>query len=229
MTLGKRFVFLVGVMFFSYCWAGVSFAEDMVCGKLNGHVIEVSRKYIVFWPEYEGKSSWEKGFIHNKEGCDANLVSLPMIMTWPGMTPANHTTYFLQNPEFEGLGIHLEPLTRPNGDLRYRLERYLEKTSSEDAKRVSFLSELGLYFVRGNDRTFTQNLNGYYWYEEGGEVPIVFECLWSGPEYRYYVCEGAFVSVEAESLVEITFTPEKLQEWKEIVVATKNFILSGLK
>jgi hypothetical protein len=145
----KRFLWFVGVVFFSYYSVGVSFAEDVVCGKLNGHVIEVSRDYFAFWPEYEGKSSWEKGFIHNKKGCDANLVSVPMVMTWPGMLPANHTTYFVQALEFEGLSLKLVPLGRPSEDMRYLLESYLEGTPRERKENVVFDEGVDLLYVDG--------------------------------------------------------------------------------
>lgn len=225
----KYSLWFVLSIFCIYCSIGVSIADEMVCGKLNGYVVEVLRRYLHLPPEYEGKSAWEGGFIHNKTGCDADLVSLSMVMTWPEMMPANRTAYLMRAHEFEGLSVHLEPLRRSNGDLRYRLERRLEKTSSEDVKKTIFLKELDLYFVRGNDRIFTESLNGYYWREEEGGVPIVFECLWSNLEKRFYTCEGTFAFAEVGSLVEVRFTPEKIKEWKEIVGAIKGFILLNLR
>jgi len=215
-----------GVMLFCFGLSGVSFAEDMVCGKLNGHVIEVSRKYSAFWPEYEGKSSWEKGFIHNKKGCDANLESLPMVMTWPGMMPANHTAYFVQALEFEGLSVNLEPLRRPNSNMRYALDFFLRETPGQWKEQVRFDERLGLFYVDGNDRVFAGRLNRYYWLENSSEVSIVFECLWLARENRFYTCEGRYVLNEIDTLVSIDFTPEKMKEWKEVVGAVKTFVLS---
>lgn len=225
----KRFLWFVGSVFFSYCFVGVSFAEDMACGKLNGHVIEVSREYIAFWPEYEGKSSWEKGFIHNKKGCDANLVSLSMVMTWPGMMPANHTTYFVQALEFEGLDITLEPLRRSDKNLRYLLDFFLRETPSQWKEYVRFDEGLDLLYVDGNDRVFTDNLNRYYWLESNGEVSIVFECLWLARENRLYTCKGTYVLQEVDTLVDFSFTPEKMKKWKEVVSAIRKFVLSKIK
>lgn len=37
----------------------------VACGMISGFVIELTGKYIVFWPEYEGKNSWDKDFILN--------------------------------------------------------------------------------------------------------------------------------------------------------------------
>lgn len=229
MTREKCLLFLVGVMFF-YCYSiGVSLAEDMVCGKLNGHVIKVSRKYSAFWPEYEGKSSWENGFIHNKKGCDASLVSLQMVMTWPEMMPANHTTYFVQALEFEGLGVKLEPLRRPNNDMRYALDFFLWRTPAQWKEHVRFDEDLGLLYVDGNDRVFTESLNRYYWLESGGEISIVFECLWLARENRLYTCEGRYVLEEIGALVSVDFTPEKMKAWREIVGAVRAFVLSKVK
>lgn len=229
MILGKRLLFLVRVMFLSYCSVGVSLAEDMVCGKLNGHVIEVSRKYSAFWPEYEGKSSWEQGFINNKKGCDASLESLSMVMTWPEMMPANHTTYFVQALEFEGLSVKLEPLRRPSNDMRYALDFFLWRTSARWREHVQFDEGLGLLYVDGNDRVFTESLNRYYWLENRDEVSIVFECLWLARENRFYTCEGRYVLEEIDALVSVDFTPEKMKEWKEVVGAVRAFVVSKVK
>lgn len=229
MIRGKYFLFLVGVMFFYCCSIGVSLAEDMVCGKLNGYVIEVSRKYSAFWPEYEGKSSWGNGFIHNKKGCDASLVSLPMVMTWPEMLPANHTTYFVQALEFEGLGVKLEPLRRPSNDMRYALDFFLWRTPAQWREHVRFDEGLGLLYVDGNDRVFTESLNRYYWLESGDEISIVFECLWLARENRLYTCEGRYVLEEIGALVSVDFTPEKMKEWKEVVSAVRAFVVSKVK
>lgn len=229
MTPRKNFLFFIGVMLFSYSSIEMALAEEMACGKLNGHVIEVPRKYIAFWPEYEGKSSWEKGFIHNKKGCDANLTSLPMVMTWPGMMPASHTIYFSQALEFEGLGVNLEPLRRNSKDMRYALEHFLWKTPAHWKEQVQFNEELGLFYVDGNDRVFANTLNRFYWLENGNEIEIVFECRWLARENRFYRCEGRLVIEEASALASIHFTPEKMAQWKTIISAVKTFAISNIK
>ncbi|CAI8887862.1 DUF3485 domain-containing protein [Pseudomonas sp. IT-P253] len=229
MMLRKRLLFLVGVMFFYYCSAGVSLAEDMVCGKLNGHVIEVSRKYSAFWPEYEGESSWGQGFIHNKKGCDANLESWSMVMTWPEMLPADHATYFVQALRFEGVDITLKPLRRPNNDMSYLLDFFLWETPGQWKEYVIFDESLGLLYVDGKDRVFAEGLNRYYWQNSGGEVSIVFECLWLPKENRLYTCEGAYVLQEIDTLVRFRFTPEKMKEWKAVVGAIRKFVLDKVK
>lgn len=40
---------------------------DVVCGMISGTVLAAPRKYIMFWPECEANSSWEKDFVFNKK------------------------------------------------------------------------------------------------------------------------------------------------------------------
>lgn len=40
----------------------------IVCGRMANVTVEISRRYVIFWPEYEGKSSWEDGFFLIKKG-----------------------------------------------------------------------------------------------------------------------------------------------------------------
>lgn len=86
--------------------------NPMVCGKISGVVYELPRKYVIYWPEYEGKSSWEPGFTNNKKGCGANLVSLYMAMSWPEMQPVSYgeATSF----SFDGISVAIEPW--PHGE-----------------------------------------------------------------------------------------------------------------
>ncbi|EEQ04700.1 hypothetical protein yberc0001_39010, partial [Yersinia bercovieri ATCC 43970] len=49
----------------------LSYADNrpgFVCGKFNGHVMEVPQSYIIYWAEYEGASAWDPDFINNKKG-----------------------------------------------------------------------------------------------------------------------------------------------------------------
>lgn len=225
----KLFLWVVGLVCAFYYSVGVSFAEDMVCGKLNGHVIEVSREYFAFWPEYEGKSSWEKGFTNNKKGCGANLVSVPMVMTWPGMIPANHATYFVQALEFEGLSVSLGPFRRSGIDFRSTLDFFLSATPPQWIDRVRFDEEVGLYYVDGNDRVFDGRVNKYFWLETNGEIPVVFECLWLTMENRLYTCEGTYVLKELGVLVDVRFTPEKMKDWSTIISAVEKFVVEKIK
>ena len=48
------------LMLFILIISPLSFAENrpgFVCGKFNGHVMEVPKEYIIYWAEYEGASA----------------------------------------------------------------------------------------------------------------------------------------------------------------------------
>jgi len=197
--------------------------------KLNGHVIEVQREYIAFWAEYEGKSSWEKGFTDNKKGCGANLVSLPMVMTWPGMKPAKHATYFIEALEFEGLSVTLRLRRIPGTNLRALLDFYLSSTPLEWKERARFDETLGLFYVDGNHRVFAGDKSKYYWLENDSEISVVIECLWLAREDRLYTCEASHILKEVESSAIIRFTPEKMKDWSAIIGLVEKFVVDKIK
>ncbi|MFW5393764.1 hypothetical protein V1951_21045 [Yersinia sp. 2544 StPb PI] len=223
----------------------LSFAENrsgFVCGKFNGHVMEVPKEYIIYWAEYEGKSSWTPGFTKNKKGCDANFTSLPMIASWPDMQPGDKSKWYKQGLRFEGLAISVEPFKRSDTDITYKRDFFLRKQNDRTFDPVVYINELGLFFVKATrklfraepqDRNspywFDKDVNGYYWAEVNGQVPVVFDCQWLPLEKRYYICEARFVMPEIGSLVEVIFTVEKLPQWRAIVSSTQQFLLSHIK
>ena len=215
-----------------------------VCGKFNGHVMEVPKKYIIYWAEYEGKSSWTPGFTKNKKGCDANFTSLPMIASWPDMQPGDKSKWYKQGLRFEGLAISVEPYRRSDTDVAFMRDAYLRlrKYENKTFDPVVYIDKLGLFFVKATrklfraepqDRNspywFDKTINGYYWAEVNGQVPVVFDCQWLPLEKRYYICEARFVMPEIGSLVEVIFTVEKLPQWRTIVSSTQQFLLSHIK
>ena len=223
----------------------MTFAENrpgFVCGKFNGHVMEVPDSYIIYWAEYEGKSSWTPGFTKNKKGCDANFTSLPMIASWPDMQPGDKSKWYKQGLEYEGLAISVEPFKRSDTDITYKRDFFLRKQNDRTFDPVIYIDKLGLFFVKATrklfrtepqDRNspywFDEDVNGYYWAEVNGRVPVVFDCQWLPLEKRYYICDARFVMPEIGSLVEVTFTIEKLPQWRAIVSNTQQFLLSHIK
>ena len=215
-----------------------------VCGKFNGHVMEVPKEYIIYWAEYEGKSSWTPGFTKNKKGCDANFTSLPMIASWPDMQPGDKSKWYKQGLRYEGLAISVEPYRRSDTDVAFMRDAYLRlrKYENKTFDPVVYIDKLGLFFVKATrklfraepqDRNspywFDKTINGYYWAEVNGQVPVVFDCQWLPLEKRYYICEARFVMPEIGSLVEVIFTVEKLPQWRAIVSSTQQFLLSHIK
>jgi hypothetical protein len=223
----------------------LAFSENrpgFVCGKFNGHVMEVPDSYIIYWAEYEGASAWDPNFIYNKKGCDANFVVLPMIASWPDMQPGDQSKWYDQGLEYEGLRIRVEPYRRSDTDVAFMRDAYLRKNKGKIFDPVVYLDELGLFFVKATTKInrfppvekndpyrFDEKINGYYWPEFEGQVPVVFNCHWLPLEKRYYICEAIFVMPEIGSLVEVTFTVEKLPQWQAIVSNTKKFLLSHIK
>ncbi|WP_230831512.1 hypothetical protein [Yersinia mollaretii] len=216
-----------------------------VCGKFNGHVMEVPDSYIIYWAEYEGKSSWTPGFTKNKKGCDANFVSLPMIASWPEMQPGDKAKWYKQQLRFEGLTISVEPLRRPDKDITYMRDSYLRTEKNKIFDPVIYLDELELFFVKATRKLhrserqdksdpywpywFDEDISGYYWSETNGRIPVIFDCVWLPLEKRYFMCQALFVMPEIGALVEVMFTPEKLPQWKIIVNSTQEFLLSHIK
>ena len=213
-----------------------------VCGKFNGHVMEVPKEYIIYWAEYEGKSSWTPGFTKNKKGCDANFTSLPMIASWPDMQPGDKSKWYKQGLRYEGLRMRVEPFKRTDTDITFKRDFFLRKQNDRTFDPVIYIDKLGLFFVKATrklfraepqDRNspywFDKTINGYYWAEVNGQVPVVFDCQWLPLEKRYYICEARFVMPEIGSLVEVIFTVEKLPQWRAIVSSTQQFLLSHIK
>ncbi|PNM14054.1 hypothetical protein A6J64_019750 [Yersinia enterocolitica] len=223
----------------------LTFAENrpgFVCGKFNGHVMEVPDRYIIYWAEYEGASAWDPNFIYNKKGCDANFVVLPMIASWPDMQPGDKSKWYKQRLRFEGLAISVEPFKRSDTDITYKRDFFLRKQNDRTFDPVIYIDKLGLFFVEATRKIarfppvekndpyrFDEDINGYYWAEVNGQVPVVFDCQWLPLEKRYYICDALFVMPEIGSLVEVTFTIEKLPQWRAIVSRTQQFLLSHIK
>ncbi|CQD99462.1 Uncharacterised protein [Yersinia intermedia] len=215
-----------------------------VCGKFNGYVMEVPDSYIIYWAEYEGASAWDPDFINNKKGCDANFVVLPMIASWPDMQPGDQELWYKQGLRYEGLRIRVEPYRRSDTDVAFMRDAYLRlrKYENKTFDPVVYINELGLFFVKAtrklnrfppvekNDpHRFDEDVNGYYWAEVNGRIPVIFDCQWLPLEKRYYICEALFVMPEIGSLVEVIFTVEKLPQWRAIVSSTQQFLLSHIK
>ncbi|CNF50639.1 Uncharacterised protein [Yersinia bercovieri] len=223
----------------------LSYADNrpgFVCGKFNGHVMEVPQSYIIYWAEYEGASAWDPDFINNKKGCDANFVVLPMITSWPDMQPGDKSNWYKYREEFGGLRISVEPLKRSDKYINYMRDFYLEKRKDKIFESIVYMDNLELYFTKVTKKLirssqqdksdpywFDEDINGYYWSENEGRVDVVFNCLWLPLEKRYYICDALFVMSEIGSLVEVTFTVENLPQWKVIVSSTQQFLLSHIK
>ncbi|HEN3580992.1 TPA: hypothetical protein U5D98_004297, partial [Yersinia enterocolitica] len=131
--------FVIGALIFLFkimllIISPLTFADNrpgFVCGKFNGHVMEVPDSYIIYWAEYEGASAWDPNFIYNKKGCDANFVVLPMITSWPDMKPGDQELWYKQGLRFEGLEITVRPFRRSDTDATFMRDAYLRKDKNK--------------------------------------------------------------------------------------------------
>ena len=200
----------------------------MVCGMISNTIIEVPREYIVFWPEYEGKSSWEKGFTSNIKGCDAKLLALQVAASWPEFKPMRPSEYFVSGSSFSGVKVSISPTSREGDDMKYWLDALPKpgRLSTSGDQNKYYDESLGLFFVDSNDGAIPEIINRYYWAEKSGVVPAVFECYRSRKGNDFYSCSGYFIFKDLDCFVRLDFSPEKLVYWQKIITKTKSFLLS---
>ncbi|MGJ7549156.1 hypothetical protein [Pseudomonas alloputida] len=200
----------------------------IVCGKMAGMVYEFPRVYFPFWPEYEGKSSFDPDFINNKRGCDANLRSVFLAMAWPTLEPAKDRLIFEQGLEHEGLLVAISPIFAKEGDLRLGRDYLLSRLNHDVSKGFTYDNLLKLYLVEGGDKLLGGKRKRVYWSEDSGEITSVTECLWRPREPNFYTCEMTFV-VFGQLYVKARMLPGKLVQWPQIRLALEVFINKSRK
>ncbi len=215
-----------------------------VCGKFNGHVMEVSSKYIMYWAEYEGASAFDPDFIYNKKGCDANFVVLPMITTWPDMQPGDRAQRSEEGLDFSGLTLAVRPLLRiSEPDITYYRDIILKGDKYIELSPINYHDDLDLFSVKITRTLFkpdpennkkspflsNKQIIDYYWHEVEGRVPVIFRCPWHIINNTYSYCEAILIMPEIGTDIEIVFTPDKLPQWQKIISSTQAFLLSHIK
>lgn len=201
--------------------------DKTVCGKISGIVYEFPRDYVIYWPEYEGKSSWEPGFIDNKKGCEDNFRSLYMAMTWPEMQPESFAK--VTSFDFDGLSVALEPWRYGEGGLRRLLKSYLQRTPEEEIERAQYDGDLGLYFLRGVDALYPDQPEGFFWLEKDGRMQYIGHCSWVKRKSGFTRCYIKFLLPVGGAVVDVEFLWGRLGEWREIVSKVEDFVLRGIK
>ena len=204
----------------------------VTCGMISGTVIEVPRKYIMFWPEYEGKSSWDKDFIFNKKGCDANLRTLDLTVSWPGFQIVKSEDYFARRDEISILEITVAPLVKREDFMGRKLKFYALARQGGgvlSAEDKSYEVELNLFSAERSNHIYTDIMNRYYWSEVNGEVAVLFECYRARKNNQLKDCKGYFLLDEFETFVRVRFSFDEMTYWQGIVENTKRFVLSKVK
>ncbi|MDE1164126.1 MAG: hypothetical protein PW845_01795 [Pseudomonas sp.] len=199
-----------------------------VCGRLGGHVFEVDLNYMQSWVEYEGKRAWEKDFGDNKTGCDANVVSLPLVMSWPGLQPEGEGAY-LSHVTDDRLSVVLEPYYKAGQDLSYLRDLYQGPKASHVRGKVAFDSTLGLHTVAIANLLFKKETDALYWSEDQGQVNFVMRCLGSTWEGPYFLCEAFYVIEHLETFVRLKFLPSNVSAWQAIKRQSEAFVYANLK
>ena len=205
------------------------FSDPYVCGQISGYMVRYPKLYLKYWAEYEGKSSFEPGFIHNKKGCWANLNSLTLVASWPEMAPLGMDHGVLvYNSNFTGILMTIRPLLPIFKGMRRVLETKLEDLTAQQRTTVRYLNEMGLYHVRGNGPVFEDTYSEFYWSERGGQVEHVIYCPWLDIQKEYSDCMATFLVPELGGYMEVEFAFEKMAYWREVVDASVAFMVEGL-
>jgi hypothetical protein len=201
-----------------------------VCGKISGTVIEVPRREVLFWPEYEGKSSWEKGFTENKKGCDANFSSVSMPLTWPELRSVSTDEYTkIPYGEFQGVVLTLESASFVDGNLEEMIDALLDEPASALEHSENYREGAGLYFQERDNEYMPGVINGYYWLRQSGQVPLVFSCQRQKTGKALSSCTAYFVIKHTGVFAKAQLSPDKIKEWSTIVDALTIFVLSKVK
>lgn len=201
--------------------------DPVVCGKMAGEVYRFSRLYFPFWPEYEGASSFDPDFVNNKKGCDANLRSVFLSMTWPGLEPAEDRLIFEQGLDHEGLLVGISPIKGRGGDLRLQRDHLLSKMPPENTLK-NYDPVMNLYRAEALGRDMEQESMRIYWNEIEGEVTSVFDCYWRPSEPNFFACKMTFVVFDA-LLVDAIMRIDKLSQWEVIKDELEGFLIHAKK
>jgi len=226
------------VVVLGFCWAVVVVmskpwepvekvvVNPLVCGRMSGIVYEVPRRYVIYWPEYEGKSSWEVGFTKNEKGCGANFVSLFLAMSWPELKPVSFSDATSFN--FSGVTVGVEPWGAGESGLRAVLRSYLRATPESIVAQAVYDNEIGMSYVEGVHRAFSDRKQDFFWLEEGGGMRYIVYCVKAYHADQSY-CDLRYLLPGAGVLVSIQFLRGRLNEWKDVVTGVNGFLLSGMK
>ncbi|WP_249676523.1 hypothetical protein [Pseudomonas abieticivorans] len=194
-----------------------------LCGKLSGHVVELSRQYIDMWADFEGKSWLEPGAINNKTGCNANLVNLPLMVSWPGFRPSTTDPHSFK--EWEVFEFSFRPYSGPHLNMQYRIDSYYEKTREAGLAVNVTQHPLGLMYSRL--KLFSSEMDSVYWWEEGGAVEWVVAC--KSLMYLPAKCQAQYIVVELGVFVTLYFPLTQLHDWLSHWQRSKRYLAVHIK
>lgn len=201
---------------------------DIRCSGFNNSASELAKMNPD--KQEENKDTVDSVTSKDKAKCNANFLRGPMIASWPDMQVLNLTEYEEKSNKVDILVIQVIALKEILTDVTSVRDYYLTKVGVKD-KEVSsttYIDRLGLYFATVTMKSPQYTL-GHYWQEIDSRVPIVINCVWNEIHKTYALCSGFFIMQELGAMVDVTFTPEKLSQWKEIAKHTEQHIIYRIK
>nr|ELR5097525.1 hypothetical protein [Providencia rettgeri] len=204
-----------------------------VCGKFNGHTVEVPVNYVDFIAEYEGYSYFDRRAIKNKKGCDANFTVLPLRMTWPAMKPVDRMGL---DPNIEKIKIAVMPMTNDTATMNELRDNSINNDFFGKRSNVYYDDELDLYFVEYEDKGLMKNESEYYqrkrrvyWFESKSEVIGVIRCDWVQVKNEYYFCEINGQIPQVDAYIQVNIKWNLINRWESILLKSKEFLINYTK
>ncbi len=204
-----------------------------VCGKFNGHTVEVPVNYVDFIAEYEGYSYFDRRAVKNIKGCDANFTVLPLRMTWPEMKPVDRMGL---DPNIEEIKITVKPITNDTATMNELRDNSINNDFFGKRSGVYYDDELDLYFVeyegKGlmvSETEYYQRKRRVYWSESKSEVIGVIRCDWVQVKNEYYFCEVNGRIPEVDTYIQVNINWKQLYQWRTVLLKSKGFVINHLK
>lgn len=194
------------------------------CGKFGSYEIKVDKKYLFFWPTYEGRSDWDKDKGPPPTNCDSKLSALSVEAYWPGLSPAGYRP-IETDPKVEHISITINSVVKRE---RWDLARHLELHGIKKNSAASFRADIGLFHFRGIDSLFRNLDSDYYWVEErDGIVSTFIKC---GPikNGKSELCEQTQYLPKIQAILIVRYNSSKLESWKELSQGVVGFIYGNL-
>jgi hypothetical protein len=218
--------FKLFVLLFVFVSGSSAAAEQIVCGKLSGQVVEIPGEYFYLWPNYQGASDWESDRIYNKKGCAANLVLVALDAYWPGLFPAGRIDMYSDKKDGH-VNFSIEPLNESNDGKfaqRFRDRRLLELNVKEEDYKYD--ADLGLFYAtKTNGDMDTKKV---YWNLSAGITTVSIECEeWHLSSMS--MCVQRWYFPKNNAAVDLTYQQRLLPSWKAMKSDIEDFIVNSYK
>lgn len=182
------------------------------CGMFGQYEFKVDRKYIFFWPNYEGRSDW---VVQGPPpiSCDAKFSSLSFEAYWPGLFPAGRYPIEL-DPNAQHIGIKIRSTTKA---ATWDLRTFLRYKLNSEPDVGTYDTELKLFHFEGVDFSLrSQPKIDFYWViDVDGVVSNFIEC---GPLFngKSRWCKQTQYLPSMQAILDIRFDSSQLVDWKNI-------------